>query len=133
MRVIKMPYLQLVDGIYRVRIVVPDDLRPHLLPPHTGKANLTKALGTGNKAEANRLAIPWIAEFQAAMTTAAEIKRNPNRVVSWTLPPIGTIGSFAMPIITLAKIHSLQSTGSSLRTRRSCYRESTPSRSPSTR
>jgi hypothetical protein len=77
MRVAKMPYLQWVDGIYRVRIVVPDDLKPHLPPPHTGKASLTKALGTGNKAEANRLSVPWIAEFQAAITKAAEIRRNP--------------------------------------------------------
>jgi len=77
MRVAKMPYLQRVDGIYRVRIVVPDDLKPHLPPPHTGTASLTKALGTGNKAEANRLSVPWIAEFQAAITKAAEIRRNP--------------------------------------------------------
>ena len=42
-----MPFLQLVSGKYRVRIVVPPELRPHLPPPHTGKANLTRALGTG--------------------------------------------------------------------------------------
>ena len=38
-----MPYLQLVNGKYRIRIVVPPELRPYLLPPHTGKANLTRA------------------------------------------------------------------------------------------
>ena len=42
-----MPYLQLVNGKYRIRIVVPLELRPYLPPPHTGKANLTRALGTG--------------------------------------------------------------------------------------
>jgi hypothetical protein len=78
MRVAKMPYLQRVDGIYRVRIVVLDDLKPHLPPPHTGKASLTKALATGNKTEANRLALPWIAEFPAAITTAAAVRRNPD-------------------------------------------------------
>ena len=62
-----MPYLQIVNGKYRVRIVVPPELRPYLPPPHTGKANLTRALGTGNEREANRLAVPWIADFQAAM------------------------------------------------------------------
>jgi hypothetical protein len=47
-----MPYLQIVNGKYRVRIVVPPELRPYLPPPHTGKANLTRALGTGNEREA---------------------------------------------------------------------------------
>ena len=71
-----MPFLQLVDGKYRVRIVVPPELRPYLPPPHTGKANLTRALGTGNEREANRLAVPWIADFQAAITSAASITEN---------------------------------------------------------
>jgi hypothetical protein len=53
-----MPYLQIVNGKYRVRIVVPPELRPYLPLPHTGKANLTRALGTGNQREANRLAAP---------------------------------------------------------------------------
>ena len=74
-----MPFLQLVSGKYRVRIVVPPELRPHLPPPHTGKANLTRALGTGNEREANRLAVPWIADFQAAITGAASITGNPYR------------------------------------------------------
>jgi hypothetical protein len=62
------------DGI---RIVVPPELRPYLPPPHTSKANLTRALGTGNEREANRLAFPWIAEFQAAITSAASITEIP--------------------------------------------------------
>jgi hypothetical protein len=44
-----MPYLQIVNGKYRVRIVVPPELRPYLPPPYTGKANLTRALGTANE------------------------------------------------------------------------------------
>jgi integrase len=77
MRVARMPFLQLVSGKYRVRIVVADDLRPHLPPPHTGKESLTKALGTGDEREANRLAVPWIAEFQAAINTASRMRQNP--------------------------------------------------------
>src|SRR6516165_12493096 len=73
-----MPYLQIVNGKYRVRIVVPPELRPYLPPPHTGKANLTRALGTRNEREANRLAVPYIADFQAAITTAASITENPH-------------------------------------------------------
>jgi hypothetical protein len=73
-----MPFLQLVNGKYRVRIVVPADLRPHLPPPHTGKANLPRALGTGNEREANQLAIPWTADFQAAITSVALITENPH-------------------------------------------------------
>jgi integrase len=64
----RQPFLQLVRGKFRVRIVVPPELRPHLPPPYTGKANLVKALGTGNEREAGRLAVPWIAEFQAIIT-----------------------------------------------------------------
>ena len=61
-----------------MRVTVPPELQPHLPPPHTGKANLTKALGTDNEREANRLAVPWIAEFQAAITAAARVQQNPN-------------------------------------------------------
>jgi hypothetical protein len=61
-----MPYLQVVKGKYRVRIVVPPELQPIV-----GKANLTKWLGTGNKPEANRLSVPWIAKFQGAIDKAA--------------------------------------------------------------
>ena len=77
MRVAKMPYLQVVKGKYRVRMVVPPELQPII-----GKANLTKWLGTGNESEANRLSVPWIAKFQeridkaAGRTTAlAELRR----------------------------------------------------------
>src|ERR1700746_1576915 len=73
-----MPYLQIVNGKYRVRIVVPPEFRPYLPPPHTGKANLTRALGTGNEREANRLAVALIADFQAANTSAASISEKPH-------------------------------------------------------
>jgi hypothetical protein len=58
-----MPFLQLLKGKYRVRVVVPSELRPCLPPPHTGKANLTRALGTGNEREANQLARPMDRRF----------------------------------------------------------------------
>lgn len=67
MQVTRMPYLQNVNGIYRVRVEVPDALQRRLPPPHTGKKNLTKALGTGNEKDANRLAVPWVAEFLAVI------------------------------------------------------------------
>jgi hypothetical protein len=60
---VKMGYLQRVKGSFRVRIVVPPELQPHLPPPYTGKGNLIKGLGTGNEREANRLAVPIIADF----------------------------------------------------------------------
>ena len=66
MRVAKMPYLQVVKGKYRVRMVVPPELRPII-----GQANLTKWLGTGNEPEANRLSVPWIAKFQERIDKAA--------------------------------------------------------------
>jgi hypothetical protein len=77
-----MPFLQVVNGKYRVRIVVPPELRPYLPPPYTGKANLTRALGTGNEREANRLAIPWIADSR---------RRSPARLRSQKVP-MGMIG-----------------------------------------
>src|SRR5437763_17006244 len=73
-----MPYLQIVNGKYRVRIVVPPQLRPYLPPPHTGKANLTRALGTGNEREANRLAVPCIADLQTPITSATSITEHPH-------------------------------------------------------
>jgi len=66
MRVAKMPYLQVVKGKYRVRMVVPPALQPII-----GKANLTKWLGTGNEPEANRLSVPWLAKFQETIDKAA--------------------------------------------------------------
>jgi integrase len=82
-----MPHLQLVNGLYRVRIVAPPALSAYLPPPYTGKANLVKGLGTGNKAEANRLAVPWIAEFQRVIDEAqAAFERARNRrVVRWVI------------------------------------------------
>jgi hypothetical protein len=67
-------------GVYKDEsdAVSTPELRPYLPPPHTGKANLTRVLGTGNQREANRLAVAWIADFQAAITSAASITENPN-------------------------------------------------------
>jgi integrase len=67
MRITRMPYLQPVNGKFRVRVVVPDELIPII-----GQANLTKALGTGNEREAGRLAIPHIAEFLKKIEGARE-------------------------------------------------------------
>jgi integrase len=61
----RMPFLQPVRGKFRVRVLVPEHLQPHLPPPHVGKKALTKALKTGNEREANRLSVPHIAEFHA--------------------------------------------------------------------
>jgi hypothetical protein len=62
-----MPYLQAVNGKFRVRVVVPEELIQII-----GQANLTKALGTGNEREAERLAIPHIAEFLRKIEGARE-------------------------------------------------------------
>ena len=94
-----MPYLQLVDGVFRVRIVVPPKLQSHLPPPHTGKASLTKALATGNKAEANRLAVPWIADFQAILNKAEAALRGEDGWKRYTYYPGPYEGSFGGPRI----------------------------------
>ncbi|HYU13469.1 MAG TPA: DUF6538 domain-containing protein, partial [Stellaceae bacterium] len=60
--------MQLVNDIWRVRVVVPDEFVPII-----GKATLTRSTGTGNEREANRLAPPIIAEFHA-MVDEAEAK-----------------------------------------------------------
>jgi hypothetical protein len=39
------PFLQIVRGKYRVRVVVPPELQPHLPSPYTGLGSLTKATG----------------------------------------------------------------------------------------
>jgi hypothetical protein len=57
-----MSHLQLVKGVYRVRIVVPPALRPII-----GQGSLVKSLGTSNRAKANLLAGPYIAEFKARL------------------------------------------------------------------
>jgi hypothetical protein len=46
--------------------------------PIPARPILTRALGTGNERDANRLAVPWIADFQAAVTSAASISENPH-------------------------------------------------------
>jgi hypothetical protein len=63
MRVMLMGGLQRVKGVWRSRRVVPTPLRPYLPPPYnaSGKngqpiGSLTKTTGTGNKAEAMRIA-----------------------------------------------------------------------------
>jgi len=61
-----MSYLQFVNGRYRVRIVVPPALRSII-----GKESLVKSLGTGNRAKANRLAVPYVTEFAARLAEAA--------------------------------------------------------------
>ena len=58
-------HLQLVNGIWRVRIEVPVALQPVI-----GKANLTKGLGTGDYDEACRCAKTYIADFQARIAKA---------------------------------------------------------------
>jgi hypothetical protein len=65
----ELPFLQIVNGKYRVRIVVPPELRPYLPPPHTGKANLTRALGTGTEREANTLVQPCCHNLQELLNT----------------------------------------------------------------
>jgi hypothetical protein len=86
MRVVKMGHTQQVKGLYRVRIVVPPGLRPFLPPPHTGKANLVKALRTGNEREANRLAVPIIADF-LGMIEEAKRQAAPTEWRHFYLPP----------------------------------------------
>ena len=78
MRVAKTPVICNWSMVPSGAGTVPSELQPHLPPPHTGKANLTKALGTGNEREAIRLAVRWIAEFQAAITAAAKVQQNPD-------------------------------------------------------
>ena len=72
MRVVKMGHTQKVKGLYRVRIVVPSELPSHLPPPHAGKKNLIKGLGTGNEREAKRLAVPHIAHFLGLIEQARQ-------------------------------------------------------------
>jgi hypothetical protein len=75
MRVDQMGYVYPVTkrgklAYYRVAMRVTPEARPKLPPPHKGKVELTRSLGTDNWAEANRLAIPIIAEFQALIDAA---------------------------------------------------------------
>jgi hypothetical protein len=62
----KMPNIQNRNGIYRVRKRVPQHLKDVI-----GRGEfLTQSLGTGNIAEAHRLAIPVLAEFQRIIDLA---------------------------------------------------------------
>jgi hypothetical protein len=72
-----MSHLQLVNGRYRVRIVVPRALRPVI-----GRESLCKSLGTSDRAKANRLAAPYIAEFTARLAHAASQQHHYNGVWS---------------------------------------------------
>ena len=59
-------YLQLVNGRWRVRVVVPPALRLVI-----GKSALVKGLGTGNRPKASRLAVRYLAEFRGILAEAA--------------------------------------------------------------
>jgi integrase len=58
---------KLNDGTYEVRIVVPADCREKI-----GKSNLTRRIGRISKVEANRLAIPIVAEFNEQIAGARQ-------------------------------------------------------------
>lgn len=60
-----MPYMQLVNDIWRVRVIVPPELVPII-----GKANLTRTTKTGNQREANAIASQIVAEFLAKIDEA---------------------------------------------------------------
>lgn len=53
------------DGTWEVRLVVPQGVRDAI-----GRSNLTKRLGRVSPSEANRLAVPIVAEFQARIAQA---------------------------------------------------------------
>ena len=56
----RMPHLQLWKGNWRVRKPIPKSVQGVI-----GRGQyLTRGLGTSNRAEADRLAIPVLAEFQ---------------------------------------------------------------------
>jgi hypothetical protein len=70
-----MDHLQFVNGIYRVRIVVPPPLRPII-----GKESLVKSLGTGDYATATRRSTPYIAQFKTKLASARLGKHYHNNV-----------------------------------------------------
>jgi integrase len=115
-----MPYLQLVRGKYRVRILVPDHLQAHLPPPHTGKATLTKALKTGNEREANRLSVPHIAEFlgiiaktearvsglsELAAINCDDVLMNPQQIHHASAVMQGFLCSLNLPVPVSERLH----------------------------
>lgn len=61
----KTPYLQRINGVWRVRIVVPPPLVPIV-----GKPVLLRSTGTHDKRKASMLAAPVIAEFGAKIIDA---------------------------------------------------------------
>jgi hypothetical protein len=64
-----MPYLQLWKGYWRVRKPIPKSVQALI-----GRGQyLTRGLGTADRAEADRLAIPVLAEFQLAGKTTAGV------------------------------------------------------------
>src|SRR5689334_2750594 len=75
MRVARMPHLDKHKGLWRVRIVVPPRLQEHV-GRLTGKSApirvLLRSTGTGNREEANRIALPIIAEFKAILSQAED-------------------------------------------------------------
>jgi hypothetical protein len=78
-----MAYLQLVNGSYRVRIVVSPALRAVI-----GKESLVKSLGTRNRSQADRLALPYIAEFKSWIAEAANASNY--RLKAWGPVDTGT-------------------------------------------
>ncbi len=66
----KIKHLQMYKGNFRVRMGVPAKCRQHLIPPHTGKSELVRGLGTANQTVAGKLAAPFIAEFHAIIEQA---------------------------------------------------------------
>lgn len=83
MRVAKMPYLERHKGLWRVRIIISPLLRPYL----DNKTALVRSTGTGNRAEANKIAVPVIAEFKA-MLARAEAERRGDEVHHYTALPV---------------------------------------------
>jgi hypothetical protein len=75
-------YLQLnqITGIWRVRIVVPTYLIPFLTGENVGKKHLTKSTGSRERAAAEKIAEPIIAEFTG---TLVEAERQSLRDPSW--------------------------------------------------
>jgi len=61
-------HLQLVNGVYRVRVVVPVALRDVI-----GQGSLVKGLGTPNYGQAARLAGPYIAAFKSKIASAIRV------------------------------------------------------------
>src|SRR5690242_1902357 len=75
MRVARMPHLDKHKGLWRARIVVPPRLQEHvgrLMGKPSAIKVLLRSTGTGNRQEANRIALPIIAEFKAIRSKAKD-------------------------------------------------------------